>query len=182
MNDASMWVQAAASIILACITGYYVKLTKHIAASASAQADLMEKQREFMERQVRLDRERRFWAVLVRITRLNSALTALPAEPQNGHDRLIRNCPIWSSNELESFADHAAQLGDAIALIASDVANNLNWLGQKVADVRATHVNTGFVYTNFPWQEWLTHWSDAQDGLARIDAAVRDALVAADVT
>ena len=169
MPDASAWVQAGASIVLIGITWRYVVLTARMSRSAADQAKLLDDQR-------RLDRELRLSAVFLSVVRLKSALESLPGpESEARADRMLRQAAIWTPSELDSFASNSARLGSEVAAIAAAVVDNLSWLGDRVRDVRAVSTNTGFDYSRFAWGEWHTRASNAQNGLARIEAAVRDA-------
>jgi len=176
-DDLPAWLQALAGIILVGITAYYAKVTRDIAQSSVRQAALLERQSTLLEQERDLRRELRYSAALRMISRFRMALAGLPTgEATARADKVFRVAPVWSQGEVQQLTDAVGALGTGAAALCGGLADDLEWLRRRVADIQSTSTMQGYDYSIFPWPEWDSRWSNAQNVLAQIEGGLSTAM------
>lgn len=167
-NNLPIWIQAGAAVaqaILAFVlwraTSKYVELTADLVATNQQQLN-----------EVRNSRVHARHGQLVRLRQLAEQVrTLLAAFPDrlegSGVDRSMRNLPLWDTEPRE-LVQLAANLLP-VAPYAHEVATNIDWIADRVRDVRKTTVEQGFRYERIDRLEWQTRRDRVLKALAGIE-------------
>ncbi len=111
-----------------------------------------------------------------RAKRLHQALCSLPERGEGPNaDRQLRHAPMWDSVELADFQSAANKLDSTTAATATKVIENLRFLGDRVAEVRAVNRLLGYDYNRFPGAMWRFNWTEAELAFERLFTACADA-------
>jgi hypothetical protein len=178
-------VQAAAAIaqvILAFVlwraTTKYVKLTaRYVDLTAKLVEGNAEQLRQVRARDILARR-----ADLVRIRQLvdsvGTSLRALPPEMKgSGVDSKMRTAPLWSREDVDELARLTANALPAAQHHARALVPNLDWLADRVGEVRSTTRESGFRYERLDADRWQVTMASLTAALDGIDAEANLALV-----
>lgn len=152
-------VTVLATVALVLVTWRYVRLTAALATAARQQVTVAEG--------AVLARQRELLAL---VKRLRTALGSLPAEI--GDAEKIRHSTLWDSQDLANLERLSAELDRESGEHAALASNSMNWLADRVAEVRATPRLQGVNWGSFPWPQWERELSSARSHVEQVRHAV----------
>jgi hypothetical protein len=163
------WIQAAAAVaqvVLAFVlwraTTKYVDLTAKLLSNNQAQLKQIQ-EGTFAVKRARLLRTRQL------VNRLRTVLMDLPERLEgSGVDRKMRTTALWT-DEPKELAKLVADSLPSVQSEASDVTNNIDWLSDRVGEVRRTTPEQGFRYERIDSVEWQNRRDRVLKALSSID-------------
>lgn len=155
-------VQAAVAIVLYRVTKQYVDLTRTLAETSSEQLRLATEERNAAAR-LALEEMR------TRAHYLGNLVSSLPrSQDRGGHERLLREFPIWSPDEVRALVDMGLRAGGQYSVAATEVSENLSWMSAIVMQVKNTDPQLGYQWGHFNWPEWDRRWNRAVSALSTL--------------
>ncbi|MFC1791053.1 hypothetical protein ACFL0I_01125 [Gemmatimonadota bacterium] len=148
----SSFVVVAATIVLVFITWRYVKLTKDLVDSASAQVKALERQYEGKRVQV-----------LNLVRTLRGHLKTLPEEVKAGE--AIRSATLWEPGDVLLLQVVASEIDFEAGRYAALLGSPLSYLRDRSVEVRETPVKRGFSWGTFDWVRWTESLEAARANL-----------------
>jgi hypothetical protein len=101
--------------------------------------------------------------------RLRAALTELPHGSNDQMDRKMRQAAIWSERDYHDMELLATEIGQPVGVQLGQLLNDLRWIEGRIDWVRNTPEAIGVRWGSFPWQDWLTRLTTAEEQLRLLE-------------
>lgn len=142
-------VQAVATVVLVCITIWYVKLTAGLAAAANA---------ESLRQNEAAKARRRELMSQVRV--LHGQLDSLPNLHKFYVDKMFRKSVDWKNFDFDIFRKLASEISDSTASHAATIELEMRKM-EEMMDLLSSKYSAGFKWSDFPQSEWMDSMSAA---------------------
>jgi len=159
LNHYASAIQAISTVVLVCITAWYVALTRALAKTASEQ---LRGQREAAEARRR--------ELQTSIHYLSAIMETLPGPTSD--QRFIANAivhvPDWGDFDFGLFRSLASEVGLRAGTSASVVESRMKRLADQVKSVKSVDPRVGFNWDHFDWRVWNNALIESREALQEI--------------
>jgi len=162
------------TITLACLTAWYVKVTRSIARSAGEQAEYLKDQLIHAKKESNAARSQAASALLALVRRLQASLVGLDAQSPR-HRQLLEHSQLGLV-DIEQLERLATDVSAVAAFHTGQTVEALRTIHSVISDARTVNIVTGWVASDAQNTAWLAAMAAAPKALERLEGDTQDHL------
>jgi hypothetical protein len=159
LNSYASAIQAVSTVVLVCITAWYVALTRTLAEAASGQ---LRGQREAAEA-----RRRELHTSIYYLSAMMETLPGPTTDRQFMANAMMRVLD-WGDFDFGQFRSLASEVGVRAGTSASVVESRMKWLADQLRSVKSVDPRVGFDWDHFDWRVWNNSLNESREALQEI--------------
>lgn len=159
LNHYASAIQAISTVVLVCITAWYVVLTRTLAEAANGQ---LRGQREAAEA-----RRRELQTCIQHLSAIMETLP-VPTSDRQFIANAIAHVLDWGDFDFGHFRTLASEVSLRAGSFASIIESRMKWIADQVRSVRSVDPRVGFNWDHFDWRVWNNSLIESREALQGI--------------